>query len=284
MTNKQFERVRRLSSSLTGIELGDRHRELLARRCRGVKLDSPGGLEALLGAAEEGDPGAHERLIGVLTTSTTGFFRIPRHFDIAAEHALRAIHRRGKARLWSAAAATGEEPFSLAMAVIGVTQRDDPPVTILATDVNPISLASARCGEYGDRTLSSLHPTLRAQFFSTPVGSGRWRVSEPARRLVEFRQLGLHSDTWPIEGPFDVVFCRNLLMYLQTDHRNSIGKRLASLMAPDGVLFLDPAEHLGEADSLFHFCRDGVYVPRSTEPLAEHLTAAAVLQRETRAR
>jgi len=259
ITNEQFDRVRRLSLSLTGIELSERHRELLVSRCRRLNIADPAGLNELLNGVERGDASARQRLIGILTTSYTGFFRNPWHFDIAAEHALWAIHKRGKARLWSAAAATGEEPYSLAIALIDIARRDDPPVTILATDINPQVLEFAQRGEYGEASLHTLEPVQRARFFSDSAGSGRWRISEAARRLIEFLQLNLNSEVWPVDGPFDVVFCRNLLMYLETRRRYSVLQRMASLIAPDGLLILDPAEHLGEARHLFGPGNNGVY-------------------------
>jgi len=216
ITNEQFDRVRRLSLSLAGIVLAERHRELLVNRCRRLKIDDPASLNELLIAAERGDEPASQRLIGLLTTSYTGFFRNPWHFDIAAEHALWAIHQRGRARLWSAAAATGEEPYSLAIALIDAARRNDPPVTILATDINPQVLKHAQRGEYAEASLCSLAPDQRARFFSDSAGPGRWRISDVACRLIEFLQLNLNSEVWPVEGPFDVVFCRNLLMYLET--------------------------------------------------------------------
>ena len=262
MTNEQFERVRRLSLSLAGIALADRHRELLETRCRRLKID-PASLEALLSASEDGGPSARQQLIGLLTISHTGFFRTPLHFEIAAEHVLRVIERRGRARLWSAAAATGEEPYSLAMAVIQATGLEAPPVTILATDINPEVLEIARRGEYSEAAVSSLEPGLQSRFFIGPEASGRFRISEAVRRVVEFVQLNLSSEAWPVPGPFDVVFCRNVLMYLEGTHRYWILERLASKMAPDGLLVLDPAEHLGEAQHLFGAGSQGVYQRRS---------------------
>ena len=84
------------------------------------------------------------------------------------------------------------------------------------------------------------------------------------RRLVEFRALNLASEAWPVEGPFDVIFCRNVLMYLETCHRYAVLERMASLLAPDGLLILDPTEHLGKAGHLFTPAADGVYSRRRT--------------------
>jgi methyl-accepting chemotaxis protein len=115
VTTEQFDRTRRLALHLAGIDLAPRHRDLLDLRARCLEVHDADALDALLGAAEGGDPTARRSLLGLLTTNFTGFFRHPWHFDLAAEQALWAAHRRGEARLWSAAAATGEEPYSLAM-------------------------------------------------------------------------------------------------------------------------------------------------------------------------
>ena len=179
LTNEQFDRTRKLALRLAGIELCDRHRELLSRRSRRLGIRDAAGIEALLGAAEKGDTQANRQLIGLVTTNFTGFFRHPRHFDAAAEHALRAVQRRGRARLWSAAAATGEEPYSIAMALIEVFRREDPPATILATDIDADALAVAKRGEYGDRALKALEPERRKRFFGEAV-AGR-RCIRPAR-------------------------------------------------------------------------------------------------------
>ena len=261
LTSEQFDRTRKLALRLAGIELFDRHRELLASRSRRLRFSHAADIEALLGAAEEGDPLASRELIGLVTTNFTGFFRHPGHFDAAAEHALGGVHRRGRARLWSAAAATGEEPYSIAMALIESFRRDDPPATILATDVDSDALAAAARGEYGERALKALEPGQRGRFFAEPV-VGCQCIRSSVRRLVEFRALNLADVMWPVEGLFDVIFCRNVLMYLEACHRYAVVERLASLLAPDGLLILDPTEHLGKAGHLFTPGADGLYSRR----------------------
>ena len=144
LSHEQFERVQRLALQLAGIELVERHRDVIDRRRRRVGMDASGEFTRLLDAAECGDSCAIRRLTGLLTTNFTSFFRHPHHLDLAAEHTLWVVHRRGAARLWSAASATGEEPYSLAMALTEVFQRDDPAVTILATDIDEIGRASCR--------------------------------------------------------------------------------------------------------------------------------------------
>jgi len=261
MSGAQFERMRRLSLALAGIELADRHRELLSYRCRRLKIDNAASLDALLASSEQGDVPARRRFIGLVTTRHTAFFRNPSHFAIACERVTEAIRCRGTARLWSAAAATGEEPYSLAISVIENLNRSDPPVTILATDINAETLAVAASGEFNDAALRAIDAERHARFFSEPVGAGRWRISTEVRHMVEFQSLNLVDAIWPVEGPFDVIFCRNVLMYLEARHRESVLRRMASLITPGGLLILDPAEYPGPAQHLFGPGRNGVYSP-----------------------
>jgi len=266
LTSEQFDRTRRLALELAGIELSDRHRSLLERRGRRAGLAGETGFENLLGGAECGDAEARRSLLGLLTTRFTGFFRHPWHFDIAAEHVLWAAHRRGRARVWSAASATGEEPYSLAIALLQVFGRDDPPVEILATDVNEEALAVARRGEYANAALEGVPPGLRDRFFGEPAGPGRRRIAAAARGLVDFREANLAATDWPVEGPFDAVLCRNVLMYLEGSRRDAAVERIASLLTAGGLLLLDPAEHVGGAARLFGPGERGIYVRAGRRP------------------
>jgi chemotaxis protein methyltransferase CheR len=266
LTGEQFDRTRRLALRLAGIELLERHRELLQRRCRRVAIMNPADLDALLCAAENGDPAAGRRFVGLVTTKFTGFFRHPWHFEIAARQAAEAVRRRGRARLWSAGAATGEEPYSLAMALLESLQRDDPPIHILATDLDEDALTIAERGQYGEAALGALKSEQRARFFSEATRTTQWLLAPEARRLVDFRALNLIDPVWPIEGPFDVIFCRNVLMYLEADCRLVVLERMATLLAPEGLLILDPVEHPGPAGQLFAPGQNGTYSLRPISP------------------
>jgi chemotaxis protein methyltransferase CheR len=229
------------------------------------------GFEALLDAAEHGDAQASRQLLGVLTTKFTGFFRHPKHFEAAAAHGLRAVRQRGVARFWSAAAATGEEPYSFAMALLQAFPRETPPVSILASDLDEDALAVARRGEYSDGELQIIDPEQRTEYFR-PASAGRWTLTPAVRRLLEFRVINLAVLDWPVEGPFDVILCRNVLMYLASSLRYAVLERMAFLLAPDGLLILDPTEHLGRAAHLFGPEVGGVYSRGSAAvPRAMHV-------------
>lgn len=259
LTHEQFERTRHLARRWAGIELLGRHRELLDCRCRRIAILSPASFEELLRAAEDGDPTAGRTFLGLVTTTFTGFFRHPRHFSLAAEHALGAARSQGRARLWSAGAATGEEPYSLAMALWEAFHPEEPSATILATDISEEALAVARRGEYSKAALDALTPEQRSRFFSQSPRPKPWSVAPEVGHLVEFRTLNVVDAVWPVEGPFDVIFCRNVLMYLEVGCRRTVLERMASLLAPAGLLLLDPTEHPGPAGHLFRPNAGGVY-------------------------
>ncbi len=263
LTSDQFARLRRLSERLAGIVLHERHREGLGRRLRRLGLDAP-ATGRLMDGAEAGEAGCQQRLIALLTTKHTAFFRHPHQLDLAVEQLLWAVHRRGWADLWSAAAATGEEPWSLALAVLALFPQVAPPVGILATDIDEHALAVAEAGVYPAAVLSSIPQAMRGS--GLLLESGRVSLAAAARALVRFRPLNLIAVDWPVGGPFDVVCCRNVLMYLGEDHRYAILERIAARLAPDGLLLIDPSEHLGRAAHLFGPGAGGVHGLRRRIP------------------
>jgi chemotaxis protein methyltransferase CheR len=266
LSNQQFDRSRRLALKVAGIELYDRHREVLARRSQRLGVLDSTGVEGLLERAERGELEATQRFINLLTTKFTGFRRHPRHFEIAAQHAFTAAQRRGRARLWSAAAATGEEAYSLALALLEVFPFSEPPASILATDVDASALEAAQQGEYREAALRGLELECRQRFMAQ-TSAGTWSMAPFVRKLVSFQVLNLTDDLWPVTGPFDVIFCRNVLMYLGASHRRAVLEHMAAHLAPGGLLILDPAEHLGPAASLYTPLVGGVCSLRQTSSL-----------------
>lgn len=310
LSNHQFERARRLALSLAGIQLVERHRELLERRSRRLGIPTSTAFESMLADAEAGEVVATQTFLGLLTTKFTDFFRHPRHFEIAAQHAVQAARIRGRADLWSAGTATGEEAWSMAMALIEAFGSDDPPASVLATDVDVEALGIAERAVYSELALKTLSEERRGRFlcsesleccgstqrsvsntpeaFESPAAlrtqsgpahagphsrtlarhtsrrsnAALFRVSPVVRRLVEFRPLNLAHTEWPVEGPFDVILCRNVLMYLDACHRYAVLERMASLLAPGALLLLDPTEHPAGAGHWFAPTAEGVYSRR----------------------
>ncbi len=262
LTEHLFEQVRGLALQLAGIELRDRHRDLFCSRSRRIGIREVHQLEVMLRKVEDGDPESVNSFIGLVTTKHTGFFRHPLHFEEATQQAVRAIGKRGRALIWCAGAATGEEPFSMAMTLLETFKPRPVPVSIIATDVDPAAIASAQGGEYSELALRNLTTERRERFFHQISQERRWAINPVVRELVEFRVLNLIRQPWSVAGTFDVVFCRNVLMYLEPSYRLDILRRFAALLGPEGILVLDPAEHLGAAGSWYAPGRDGVYAGR----------------------
>lgn len=279
LTVEELSRVRRLAAEVAGIAVDERHRDLLDRRSR--RLGGRTRLLAVMDAVEGGDPSSRQAFLRYLIVNHTSFFRNPHHFDVAADHVQRAVALRGRARVWCAGASTGEEAYSAAMAAIerlegAATSPEGSalPIEVLATDVDEDALAGARRGEYGQAALAAISPERRRRFFApTSPGASTQRVDEAVRAVVRCEPLNLVDASWSGlgPGPFDAIFCRNVLMYLTPDHRYSVLESMTGAIAADGLLFIDPAEHLGPASHMFEAMDRGVYRPRPARPLPPRL-------------
>jgi len=165
--------------------------------------------------------GAAERreMLSFLTTNFTRFFRENHHFDHLRTEVLPGMIARlkagGRARIWSAASSDGQEPYSIALTALSVMPNiGDYDFKILATDIDPKILAAARLGAYDESALETVSPQMRKQFFQqvTIDGKPKWQVSDALKRLITYNELNLMAN-WPFKGKFDVIFCRNVVIY-----------------------------------------------------------------------
>ena len=209
-----FERVRELIYRRAGITLAPTKRSMvysrLSRRLRDTGHTDVG---AYLDALGKADSPEWQSFVNALTTNLTSFFREGYHFPVLAEHLRRLVAARGKASIWCAAASTGEEPYSLAITAIEALGAK-PPVTIFASDIDTDVLAKARRAVYPINTVESLEPDRRRRFFmrGTGANAGMVRVRAEVAGLVEFGQVNLAAEPWPFREPFDVVFCRTVMI------------------------------------------------------------------------
>jgi chemotaxis protein methyltransferase CheR len=263
----QFDRIRSLALRLAGIEMTERHQGWLERRGPGVGRGSVWDWDALLDAAERGDPVGRGCFIERVTTRYTRFFRNPDQLSAAAVHAEHAVRRRGSARLWSAGTSTGEEAYSLAWVTRDADRDGDGGVVVLATDIDEGALAFASAGRYSTAALEDVEPAVRAGLFESTERADFMQVAPEVKRRVEFRRLNLADLVWPVIGLFDVIFCRNVLMYFDPSYRYAVLERLASHLAPEALLVLDPAEHLGRAAPHFQPQGRGLWRRRSAAGL-----------------
>jgi chemotaxis protein methyltransferase CheR len=186
------------------------------------------------------------RMLAALTTNVTRFFREPHHFEHLRTQVLppllAAAQKGGRVRIWSAACSSGQEPYSIALTILGLLPdacRYD--VKVLATDIDPNMVATGKAGRYSDDLLSAVPAALRQRWLR-PCPDGM-EVGDEMRRLVGFRELNLIGD-WPMRGPFDAILCRNVVIYFAEDTQARIWSRFAPLLAPAGYLYIGHSERL----------------------------------------
>lgn len=224
----------------------------LTKRLRMLGLESFRDYCALVGSAG----GADERLqmIAALTTNVTRFFREPHHFDHLRLRLLEPLVNEVRAgrriRIWSAGCSSGQEPYSIALSILSLLpDARSFDVRILATDINPHVLQTARRAVYSAEEASSVPPELR-RAWTEPLAGGSVRLDEAARGLVTFRPLNLIG-AWPMGGFFDAVFCRNVVIYFDEKTQMRLLNRMTALIRPGGYLYLGHSERLvGPAEAL----------------------------------
>ncbi|MFM1990317.1 MAG: hypothetical protein RJA99_3274 [Pseudomonadota bacterium] len=253
-----FERVRRLIKERAGIHLQPSKQSMvqgrLARLLREHALPS---YSALLEAVDRPNSPLWQPFVNALTTNLTSFFRESYHFPLLAEFLQK---HRGPVRIWCAAASTGEEPWSLAMTALE-TLGSGAQVSIFASDIDTDVLRTARAGVYpvdGDKGLDSAR--LRRWFLKgTGSNAGLMRVRPELSRIVEFGQINLVHDTLRFPQPFDVVFCRNVMIYFDAPTQRTVLGRIHASMRPGGLLFVGHSENFSSQSDLFTLRGKTVY-------------------------
>lgn len=251
LEDSEFKFIRLVIEKNAGIVLGDNKRQLvqgrLARRLRELGLNSfaeycelikSGGPEELIG------------LINAITTNVTSFFRESHHFDslhaVMLPEAMARNERTRRLRIWSAGCSSGEEPYSIAMTmaetVRGLATWD---LKVLATDIDSDILAAAARGEYPLERLTGVSDERRRRWFvaGTQAQAGMAKVRAELAGLITFRTLNLMGE-WPMRGPFDVIFCRNVMIYFDQATRDRLLSRYAQLLAKGGYLCLGHSESI----------------------------------------
>ena len=270
ITDGEFRQLRDLIHLHTGIALSEHKRALvcarLARRLRHYQFTRYAQYYELLC---QGDPDGVElmEMINAITTNKTDFFREAHHFQFLTERVF-PEHRQKKTRrlrLWSAAAATGEEAYSLAMTVReAFANAPDWDIKILATDIDTRVLAHAAEGVYTAEQATHIEPALLRRYFLKGNGEfeNRVRVKPALKTLLRFRQLNLLDEPWPMRAPFDIIFCRNVLIYFDKATQRRLLERLSALLSPDGFLMLGHAEAVHGFDYLYRPVGHSIYQSR----------------------
>ncbi|MDH7600553.1 MAG: protein-glutamate O-methyltransferase [Armatimonadota bacterium] len=256
--------ISRIVHEKAGIVLGKGKQELvkarLAKRIRVLGLNNVKDYVAYL---KEDRTGQELReLIDVITTNKTSFFREPDHFDFVAETIVPALRTRStKMRFWSAGCSTGEEPYSLAITLReNLSNVDLLDVKILATDISNRVLAYARKAEYTQDKMEGVPESIAKRYFvEVRRENGTvWSVSKDVRELVRFARLNL-LDEWPMKGPFDVIFCRNVMIYFDKATRQTLVSRFCDYLSTGGYLIVGHSEGLSVSTRILDYVRPGIY-------------------------
>lgn len=265
-TDDDFEMIRKVLYTHTGISLNAGKMDLvygrLSRRLRvlGITsfsdylgfIDSPRGREEMA------------NFINALTTNLTAFFREPHHFDYLANIVLpRAMQHHAadrRIRFWSAGCSTGEEPYSIAMTVretMSSIQNWD--MKILATDLDSNVVAVAKKGEYSKQRIAELSEPRRKKWFTALDGcNDSVKVNSSLQELITFKQLNLMHE-WPMRGLFDLIFCRNVVIYFDKSTQRKLFDRYADVLVTGGYLFIGHSENLHNLTDRFELIGQTIY-------------------------
>ena len=257
-TTADFERIRKLIHAYAGISLADTKQDMvysrLARRLRETQKKTFGEYLDLL---ERGDKAEWERFVNSLTTNLTSFFREPHHFPILAAH-LKKLQGKSPIRIWCSAASTGEEPYSIAMTAVETFNSFNIPVTILASDLDTNVLSVAANGVYTADRVDKLTPERLSRFF-TRTGDN-YTVKPELRRMLSFQRINLLETNWPVRGPLDILFCRNVMIYFPAEAQRILLQKLYHALAPGGLLFVGHAESLANKEHRFRYIQPTIYM------------------------
>lgn len=249
LTRKDLAEIAGMIYSDAGIALNETKASLvysrLSKRLRQIGLNSFRDYCDLVGSAA----GADERreMLSFLTTNFTRFFRENHHFDHLRATVLPDLLTRAKAggrvRIWSAGCSDGQEPYSIALTLLSMAPNvASMDVKVLATDIDPKIIAQAKAGIYDAQSIETVDAAMRSKWF-TQTPEKRWQISDQVKQLISFKELNLMAQ-WPFRGPFDVIFCRNVVIYFDEPTQAKIWVRYADLLPTGGHLYIGHSERL----------------------------------------
>ena len=251
-TDRDFKDIANLVYNACGIVLGDHKREMvysrLARRIRALKLND---FKAYLAYLDTHKDQEFDAFINAITTNLTSFFREVHHFEFIKSELIPNLIKANKdtkrIRIWSAGCSTGEEPYSLAMTLNNAFPSNWD-VKILATDLDSNVLEKAQKGVYTAANVNGLDATHLKRWFLKSKDGEHYKVKDKLRERISFKRLNLLQD-WPMKGPFDLILCRNVVIYFDKETKDHLFKRYANILSDHGYLFLGHSESMGKEHS-----------------------------------
>lgn len=259
LTDDEFRFICQYVYDIAGIVLNDSKREMVYRRLtRIVRERKLSSFSEYCQILKQNDAQERPYFINAITTNLTSFFREKHHFDFLIEQELQSLIQKNKLkkriRIWSSASSTGEEPYSIAIAVSEALKSylNSWDIKILATDIDSDVLSKAKAGIYDIQRIEDIPDAYKSAYFKRGTGKNAKQVkaSTQLQRLITFKQLNLLHE-WPMKGPFDVIFCRNVIIYFDKATQQELFSRYYNLLAPGGLLLLGHSENLGAFQKYF---------------------------------
>lgn len=260
LSDTHFRRISELIYQRAGIVLANHKREMvynrLVRRLRLLGINDFGQYLVML--ESDANSAEWQAFINALTTNLTAFFREAHHFPILAEH---ARSRPNNYSVWSTAASTGEEPYSIAMTLSEALGPRMATCKIQASDIDTQVLEKATSGVYRQEELRTLSAQQMQKFFFKGTGphEGLVRIRPELAQMVAFQQLNLLASQWHLNGPFDAIFCRNVMIYFDKETQEAILRRFVPLLKPGGLMFAGHSENFSQISREFYLRGQTVY-------------------------
>lgn len=274
LNERQFDKISKMVYRVSGIDLHQGKEELVkARLLKRLRVLRIANFDNYLKFIERDKSGNEiSEMVDVLTTNKTNFFREAEHLNFLRESILPHI-KKGKIRIWSAGCSSGEEAYSIAMVIRdALPEIDNWDVKILATDISERMLEKGRDGMYSEEMLQGLTPQMRQSYFKCIETSSprRYRVLPSIRAMVYFAKLNLMED-WPMTGQFDVIFCRNVMIYFDKPTQEKLVKRFWDKLSSEGYLMIGHSESLTFLTHNYRYVKPAVYrkLPKPLSPTKE---------------
>ena len=261
MSARDFDRVCLLIKERAGIALNPSKKSMVySRLARRLRATGKRSFEAYLDWLQDSDGAEWQDFVNALTTNLTSFFREAHHFPVLAEH-LQKLRTKPRINIWCSAASTGEEPYTIAITALEALGNQAQAARILATDIDTKVLETAGAGSYSDEAIARLDSDLVRRHFLRGSGAnaGNVRVRTEVAALVTFRSLNLLAPAWPLRAGFDVIFCRNVMIYFDKETQLTLLRRFAPLLNPGGLLFVGHSENFSQARDTFRLLGKTVY-------------------------
>ena len=249
ITGEEFQRFRTLIYDESGISLGEQKKSLLAsrlsKRLRDLDLDT--FAEYYSKVMEDLTREEFTRMLDLISTNKTDFFREPKHFDFLRDRILPELDSAKRIRIWSSACSTGEEPYTIAMTLYeGVQSPERWDFKILASDLSTRVLAKAASGTYDEDRFRDVPSGILQRHFLRGRGehTGLFKAKPHLASAITFRRLNLMDDRFPIKSPLDLIFCRNVMIYFDRPTQETLVKKFHRYLKPGGYLFIGHSESL----------------------------------------